>query len=268
MDAGPLPPPRLTELRFQYQPIAPLRPDARGWHEALVRWHLPDGTIRGPRDVLTYWLGPLRHAMFTRFTVEQAAARLGAADDLVLSINLSPRQLTDPSTLLLFENLLPAVRARLIVELTEQRHRDVAGLHASVAALSARCDLVLLDDVTLQDLGRPPRAGAPVDGIKLDRSVLAALLDPGRRPAAAARVRDTAARYPIVVAEGLEDPGAADVLDDIGVTHVQGFGLGRPAARPGEPPAPVRPGVTPGTGNPSPRDGVPTGPAEPAARVR
>lgn len=239
---APLPPPSLADLRFQYQPIAPLRDGVDGWHEALVRWQLPDGTIRGPLDVLPYWLAPPRQATFTRFTIERAADLLGSADGARLSINLSPRQLTDPSTVALFEDLLPNVRGRLIVELTEQRHRDVAGLRASLEALTGRCQLVLLDDVTVDDLERRSRAGTPVDGIKLDRSVLAALQDPGRSAAIAARVREVATRYPIVVAEGLEERALAAWLDELGVTHVQGFGFGRPAPRPGAPPAPVRPG--------------------------
>lgn len=221
----------LDALRFQFQPVVALGDGAAGWHEALVRWHLPDGTVRGPLDVLPYWLAPIRLPAFTQFTVQSAAESLQAHPDARLSVNLSPRQVTHPVVLRLLEALLPSVRGRLIVELTEQRYRDLVGLWSSLATLGADLDVVLLDDVTCDDLRRRWRIDAPVDGIKLDRSVLARLLDPDDREAISRLVRDAASRYAIVVAEGIENPSHLEVLEGLGVTHVQGFGLGRPGTQ-------------------------------------
>ncbi len=61
-------------------------------------------------------------------------------------------------------DLLPAMRGRLIVEVTEQTYRDVAGLWSTLESLAKTCELVLLDDLTIDDLARPSRAHAPVDG--------------------------------------------------------------------------------------------------------
>ena len=97
MRDDPASPPALEELGFQYQPVAPISPGGLGWHEALVRWHLPDGTIRGPLEVLPYWLGPHRQPVFTRFTVDRAASRLRGDAHARLSIDLSPRQVTHPA---------------------------------------------------------------------------------------------------------------------------------------------------------------------------
>lgn len=221
----------LDALRFQFQPVVPVaKASGAGWYEALVRWQLPDGTVRGPLDVLPYWLASGRLAAFTRFTVQQVAESLQAHPELRLSINLSPRQVTHPVIRRLLEELLPAVRGRLVVELTEQRYRDLAALWSSLAAMGADLDLVLLDDVTCDDLARRWRADAPVDGIKLDRSVLERLLDPVEGERAADLVREAAGRYAVVVAEGIEQPDQLAVLDGLGVTHVQGFGIGRPGA--------------------------------------
>ncbi len=226
---SPVPIVPLDALRFQFQPVVALHDGVDGWHEALVRWHLPDGTVRGPLDVLPYWLAPVRLPAFTQFTVQHAAESLQVEPGARLSVNLSPRQVTHPVVVRLLEALLPAVRGRLIVELTEQRYRDLAGLWSSLAVLGADLDVVLLDDVTCEDLQRRWRIDAPVDGIKLDRSVLARLLDPDDHRATARLVREAAARYAIVVAEGIEDPAQLDALEGLGVTHVQGFGLGRPS---------------------------------------
>jgi EAL domain-containing protein (putative c-di-GMP-specific phosphodiesterase class I) len=224
----PSEPPPLDALRFLYQPVEALSGRDEGWHEALVRWYLADGTVRGPDTVLPYWLEPTRQSTFTRFTVQQAAEALRAHPKARLSVNLSPRQATHPTALCALEDVLPEVRGRLIVELTEQRYLDIGGLWASLAALGERLDLVLLDDVSAADLERRWQLDAPVDGIKLDRSVLPLLRDPATRPQVAKLVREASLRFRIVVVEGVEAEHELDLLEGIGATHAQGFGLGRP----------------------------------------
>lgn len=221
-------PPPLDALRFLYQPVESLSDRDDGWHEALVRWYLADGTVRGPDTVLPYWLEPTRQATFTRFTVQRAAEALQAHPGAFLSLNLSPRQATHPTALCALEDVLPDVRGRLIVELTEQRYLDIGGLWASLAALGERLHLVLLDDVSVNDLERRWQLDAPVDGIKLDRSVLALLRDPETRPRVSKLVREASMQFRVVVAEGIEAEHELDLLDDVGATHAQGFGIGRP----------------------------------------
>lgn len=221
-------PPPLDALRFLYQPVEALSERDEGWHEALVRWYLDDGTVRGPDTVLPYWLEPTRQATFTRFTVQHAAQALQAHPDARLSLNLSPHQATHPTAICALEEVLPEVRGRLIVELTEQRYLDIGGLWASLAALGDRLHVVLLDDVSARDLERRWQLDAPVDGIKLDRSVLALLRDPATRPRVAKLVREASLRFRIVVVEGVEHDHELDLVHGIGATHAQGFGLGRP----------------------------------------
>lgn len=221
-------PPPLDALRFLYQPVEALSPNEDGWHEALVRWYLEDGTVRGPDTVLPYWLEPTRQSTFTRFTVQRAAEALQAHPEARLSVNLSPRQATHPTALCALEDVLPELRGRLIVELTEQRYLDIGGLWASLAALGERLDLVLLDDVSAPDLERRWQLDAPVDGIKLDRSVLALLRDRDTRPRVAKLVREASLRFRIVVVEGVEAEHDLDLVEGIGATHAQGFGIGRP----------------------------------------
>ena len=256
----PYEPPPLDALAFLYQPVETLATRDPGWHEALVRWYLPDGTVRGPDVVLPYWLEPTRQATFTRFTVQHAAEALRAHPDARLSVNLSPRQATHPTALCALEDVRAELRGRLIVELTEQQYVDVGGLWASLAALGERVGLVLLDDVSTPDLERRWQLDAPVDGIKLDRSVLSLLRDRETRPRVAQLVREASARFRVVVVEGVEAEVELDLLHSLGATHAQGFGLGRPgralapddlrhhgrggaSQRPVRPDAPERPAV-------------------------
>lgn len=227
--------PRLTDLRFQYQPIVSLSAGEPGWSEALVRWQLPDGTVRGPLDILPHWLSPSRHDEFTRFCIEKAAAVIAADRDSLVSINLSPAQVMHPATVGTLEGLLPAIRNRLRIELTEQRVYDVGALWGSLGLVRDRCGLVLLDDVTLDDMDLRTRAGAPIDGVKVDRSVIARLTDGDDRPRIEAFLRDATERFAIVVAEGIEDTVVCEGLRELGVSHVQGFAIARPRFEVAEP---------------------------------
>jgi EAL domain-containing protein (putative c-di-GMP-specific phosphodiesterase class I) len=257
--------PRLGELRFMYQPVVSLREDGDGWSEALVRWHLPDGTVRGPLDVLPHWLAASRQAAFTQYTFAQAAAALAAAPEAHVAVNLSPRQALHPVTLAALDGLLPDVRSRLRVEITEQRVRDATALNSALAAIRERCAAVLLDDVTENDLDLRSRATEGVDGVKLDRSVVGRMFAADDADVVRRFVRAACDRFPIVVAEGIEDAELCDALAVLGVSHVQGFGIARPRVElegtyvdrrvPFRPPAPDRAAIA-GSRRPERRRGA------------
>lgn len=227
-------PPRLDELRYLYQPIVPLVRESEGWSEALIRWQLQDGTVRGPLEILPHWLAPTRSDLFTRFTLERAARTVAETPGARVSVNLSPLQVMHPVTLNTLEGMLPGVRSRLHIELTEQRVTNGGALAARLRLLKERCGIVLLDDVTPADLESRLGFDTAVDGVKIDRSVIAALLEeegaaPVGREAARHFVREATARFEIVVAEGIEEPNACEELAALGVSHVQGFGIAKPA---------------------------------------
>lgn len=223
--------PSLEELKFLFQPVAPVAGGV-GWSEALVRWQLPDGTVRGPLDVLPHWLSPARIEAFTHFTLLRGAQVLGAHPNARVSVNLSPIQLLLPATLRALESMLPSVTARLHIEVTEECYSDAPALARHLQLLRERCGIVLLDDVTPADLHSRLRFEAPVDGIKVDRSVVNAALYAEGASWEAARgfIRAAAERFEIVVAEGVEDPSVSEDLQALGVSHVQGFGIAKPGA--------------------------------------
>lgn len=222
-------PARLSELRFLFQPVVALDGDD-DWAEALVRWFLPDGTVRGPLELLPYWLAEPRRGTFTRYTLARAAQALGAAPTGSVSVNLSPQQVVHPQTIAFIEAMLPEIRTRLRLEVTEQRVRSARTLRAALDELRPHCAALLLDDVTPDDLDLRSRVCDAVDGVKLDRSVVMALLQPERATAMRRFVSDACARFATVVAEGIEDAAQCDALRALGVTHVQGFAIGKPRA--------------------------------------
>lgn len=224
--------PRLEELRHLFQPVVPLS-EGEGWSEALVRWQLQDGTVRGPLDILPYWFTPNRLEEFTRFSLDRAGRAAVANPTARVSVNLSPAQLLLPGTLATLEGMLPTVRSRIHIELTEQLYSDGSAIADKLRHLRQRCGVVLLDDVTPADLANRTRFDAPIDGVKVDRTVILAVLgqkSEGISQETARRfIAEVTARYPIVVAEGIEDPIACEELAALGVSHVQGFGIARPA---------------------------------------
>lgn len=221
--------PRLEDLRFQYQPIESAADGVVRWYEALVRWRLRDGTVRGPLDVLPYWLARARSETFTHFTVARAAEALRATPGARVSVNLSPGQVAQPAAVEALRRLQPELKSRLVIELTEQRIHNLDAYWEGLERVRAHAALVLLDDVTFDDLDRRFRRGAPIDGIKLDRSLLPALLGGSDHRRARELVEDALQRFGLVVAEGVEDPAARPALTGLGVTHLQGFGIGTPA---------------------------------------
>ncbi len=221
--------PHLTALTYQYQPVLAVRSGYLPWHEALVRWRLPDGTIRGPLDILPYWLVPVRRATFTRFTLQQAAHTLQLNPRASLSINLSPDQIMDAAAVETLRSLHPSLQERMIIELTEQPIPNAKAYWNALAAIREQCAFVLLDDVTSEDLDHRFRRGAPIDGVKFDRSVLPEMLGGPQQDAALRLLAQARDRFDIIVSEGIEDPTVLGILADLGITHAQGFGVGTPS---------------------------------------
>lgn len=224
--------PDFQDLTFQYQPI---RVGASGEiyaFEALVRWALPDGTIRGPAEILPYYLSAQRIEAFTEFTIREAALVLARMPELrAVTINLGPDQLRLPRTARVLGGLSAAVRERLVIELTEDRSAQPGAVVRALEEIRGLGFRVLLDDVTPQDYQRRLGQAQLATGIKLDRSVLPALLDPSAFATRGFLLELLQPGFDVVV-EGIEDRSAVAVLEDLGVRLFQGFGLGRPARSP------------------------------------
>lgn len=223
----------LEDLKFMFQPIARLASERDDWSEALVRWQMPDGTVRGPLDILPRWLAPARIEIFTHFTLLRGAQALAAHPMARLSINLTPAQILLPEALRTLEGMLPSVTERLYIEVVEGGTSEAPAMARQLWLLRERCGGIFLDDVTPHDLSNRVRFDVPVDGVKLDRSVVYTALYEGNdalRETARDFVRSTSERYAVVVAEGIEDLSACEELRALGASHVQGFGIAKPGA--------------------------------------
>jgi diguanylate cyclase (GGDEF)-like protein len=224
------------QFEVVYQPIVELAGGRPVAAEALLRWHHPE-------------LGPIPPARFIPvaersgeivpiglWVLEQACRQVAAwrhdGRDIAVSVNLSPRQLQEPS---LVQDVLrvlerTGVPARsLLLEVTESATVDERSGIAALRELRSHGIRIAVDDFgtgysSLQYLTR-----LPVDVLKIDRSFVAQLDGtPEGAAIVAAVIRLAQVLHLTTVAEGVETGAQAAELLALGSDRGQGYLFSRP----------------------------------------
>jgi diguanylate cyclase (GGDEF)-like protein len=231
----------LDENRFvvQYQPIIDLTTGHAIGAEALVRCLDRAGVLLGPAEFIGLAedsgvivpMGDL--VMREACRVASTWRRANAADQWV-SVNLSPRQLGDPSLSARIANSLDASALdpkHLWVEITE--HAIFGDERAAAGALAGLKDLgvrVALDDFGTGYSSLSHLKRFPIDAVKVDQTFVAGLgSDPFDVPIVRAMVGLADDLGVSIIAEGVETEQQADQLRALGCSHAQGFFFGRPS---------------------------------------
>lgn len=207
--------------------------------EALLRWRHPDKGLVSPDTfislaeesgfIIELGLWVLRQAL------QQFA--LWRADPLVpvrhLSVNLSPVQLADPAFPAALHALLQEFGIRpgeLELGITEGALiQDVDAAVTRLAALRAHGVAIALDDFGVGYSAMRYLNRLPFDTLKIDKSFVFAF--GVERPALAIATAIVALPKALdkrVVAEGVETPMQADLLQGLGVNELQGYLYGKP----------------------------------------
>ncbi|WP_433374959.1 putative bifunctional diguanylate cyclase/phosphodiesterase [Actinoplanes sp. CA-142083] len=219
------------EIVAHYQPLYRLADRTVVGAEALARWQRPGGPLLGPPDFITLaeHTGLIRP--LGRYVLEQAC-RQGArwrraGHDLLVSVNLSPLQLSEPTLPadvadILHRAGLPA--ANLQLEITES-----VALDHGYGALRRLADLgvrLALDDFGTGYSSLAILSKLPVSTVKLAAEFLAepAVL---RHTIALCHALDLT-----VTAEGIETPDQEQLLRSLGCDIGQGYYFGRPSGNP------------------------------------
>jgi diguanylate cyclase (GGDEF)-like protein len=228
------------EFRAYYQPIVDLDSGVPVAVEALVRWLppgqppiLPDTFIPAAEDSgLIVGLG--------EWVLRQACADAAVWNrryGTVVTVNVSPRQLTDPEFTAkvrraLADSGLPA--GALTLEITEGvlvrsgTHAEQALEHLS--ALRADGVKVAVDDFGTGYSSLAYLRDLPIDILKIDRSFMPADSSDCRQAALVRAVVDLARGLQLTtVAEGVETTEHADLLRSLGCDRGQGYLFARPA---------------------------------------
>jgi diguanylate cyclase (GGDEF)-like protein/PAS domain S-box-containing protein len=231
------------ELRLHYQPVLDITRGLLTGFEALIRWQHPERGLVPPSEFiplaeetgLIVPLGVWALETACRQTVHWHEASVDGSR-LSISVNLSPRQLAEPS--------LPNEVARVLgetglyadslwLEITESTvMRDAESALSALGALRALGLHLAVDDFGTGYSSMAYLAQMPVESLKIDRSFVA---DVGRRADSTAIttaiVSLAHALRLQVVAEGIEQPDQLEHLRAMGCEFGQGylFGPARPA---------------------------------------
>jgi diguanylate cyclase (GGDEF)-like protein/PAS domain S-box-containing protein len=233
------------QLTLVYQPIVSLADGRIAAVEALARWQhpergnvpplvfIPSAEDSGLIVALGRWV--LRRACRDVAVLRQSNR---SATNLRLSVNVSPRQLSDPGFV---EDVFGALRDTglpadaLDLEVTESVVLDCGeeGIER-LRVLRAVGVGVALDDFGTGFSSLGNLRTLPIDQLKVDRQFVAGVLAGGVESAVVeAVVRLGAALGVSVVAEGIEDIAVADRLAQLGCPLGQGYlyGIPQPLAK-------------------------------------
>ena len=230
---------RTEQFVLHYQPIVDLRTMALAGYEALLRWPSPDGELEDPVEVvaLAERTGAIAElgAFVRRQAVNDCAPLLVRNPELVLSVNLSPHELTGADLVAEVEKLCGQAGVfpgQLCFELTESalvsasedfwgfsRLHELRGLGAKIA----------IDDFGTGYSALSYLKRLPVDVVKIDRSFVCDLSTSRADTVLVEAITRLAQALGLsVVAEGVETGAELSVLKALGVDRAQGFLLGRP----------------------------------------
>jgi diguanylate cyclase (GGDEF)-like protein/PAS domain S-box-containing protein len=221
-------------LVVHYQPEVDLDDGTILGVEALVRWQHPERGLLAPASFIGVAEDSGLISEIGRYVLAEACGQVGEwarqhADlSLTLRVNVSGRQLTQPSllrdiTVALADSGMAA--ERLCLEITETAL--MTDLDATIRMLRLIRELgvrLAIDDFGTGYSSLGYLEQFPVDSLKIDRSFVAGL---GEDPKSAAIVRTLVSLAHVlaldVVAEGVETDAQVELLRTLGCTRAQGF---------------------------------------------
>jgi len=226
-----------SELHLVFQPRMRLEGRELAGAEVLLRWRTPQGE-NIPPDVFVPVAEETGQILRIGYWVlEQGCQYLAQwghlRESLVLSINLSARQLFDEALLERIEEVrcrYGLSPAQLEFEITESSAmQDIDYAIRVLSRLRALGYGLSLDDFGTGYSSLSHLRQLPVDTIKIDRSFIEDLNANRQDRVMVAGIIELAAHLDMrVLAEGVEQSEQLDVLDSLGCDEAQGFYIGRP----------------------------------------
>ncbi|HWK25363.1 MAG TPA: EAL domain-containing protein [Solirubrobacter sp.] len=224
------------QLSVAYQPEVRLDGGGLFGVEALLRWTHPELGAIGPDRFIAIAEQSGLIVEIGEWVLAEACRQAAAwgVEDLVVSVNLSPRQLSSPRltgvvTAALRENGLPP--SALCLEITESAiMEDPEAASLVLTGLKALGVRLAIDDfgVGYSSLSHLKYL-LPVDLIKIDRTFVDELLVSRDSRAIVSAIIELAQALGVqAVAEGVETLAQADMLRELGCHIAQGFHYSRP----------------------------------------
>ena len=225
------------ELRLHYQPIISLQTGEIGGFEALVRWQHPERGLVSPADFIPLaeesgLIVPIGWWVLEE-ACRQAKTWQNQFGELWMSVNLSPKQLSQPDIL---ERVQGALERSgfdgqyLKLEITEsvimENTESAAQMLRSIKEMGVRFSM---DDFGTGYSSLSYLHRFPLDTIKIDRSFVSQM-KPGARDHEIVNTIISMSRglKMNVVAEGVETAEQLQALRKMRCGHAQGFYISRP----------------------------------------
>jgi diguanylate cyclase (GGDEF)-like protein/PAS domain S-box-containing protein len=225
------------QFRVVYQPVVGVSQRRILGLEALVRWDHPVLGIVPPDEFISLaeddgLIVTLQRWVLQRATTD-AAALLAAGWEVQMAVNVSVRHLQagcltpDVANALAQSGLPPR---KLVLEITESVMLDAEDrLESDLATLHEMGCILSVDDFGRGYSSLAYLARLPVRILKMDREFIADIERDQRGAAIVSSVIDMGNRLGMdVVAEGVEDVGQMQVLQQMGCEYLQGWLFGRP----------------------------------------
>ena len=233
------------QLELHFQPI--VRSDNRELRgaEALLRWKHPERGLVSPEEFVPLVETSDLLEPVGRRVLEEAvrcasawAGRSTGPEPFVMSVNVSARQLNQPSYVEAAAERAAELRAAgavLELELTEEvLMDDVTTTRASLQRLREEGARFAVDDFGTGYSSLRYLHELPVDTLKIDRTFVRAPSGPDRDPAIARTIATLAGELGLeTVAEGVETKEDRRQMTLLGCGFLQGFWFGHPLPAPG-----------------------------------
>lgn len=225
------------ELHLVFQPRMRFEGRDLAGAEVLLRWRSPNGESVSPAVFIPVAEETGQILRIGYWVLEESCRYLSQwghlHDSLVLSINLSARQVFDESLIERIEdvrtryNLVPA---QLEFEITESSAmQDIEYAIRVLSRLRALGYGLSLDDFGTGYSSLSHLRQLPVDTIKIDRSFIEDLVENRQDRVMVAGIIELAGHLEMnVLAEGVEQASQLEVLESLGCDEAQGFLIGRP----------------------------------------
>lgn len=226
------------QLELYLQPKVRLSNGAVVGAEALVRWTHPELGFISPGLFI-----PLLEKEGSIYAVDQyiwakacavlAARREQGLESLPISVNVARSDFYQPDFLQVLQHLLQKYSLPpelLHLEILERAYtKDSQQLFDVLTALRRNGFVIEMDDFGVGESSLAMLTELPVDIIKLDRQFLVSTLKNPRHAEVIRCIIQLAEKLDIgVIAEGVETPEQAALLQQLGCRHAQGYLYGRP----------------------------------------
>jgi diguanylate cyclase (GGDEF)-like protein len=229
-----------NQFRIYYQPVVELATRGITGFEALLRWQHPTQGLISPHKFLDAAEDTGLLVSTGQWVILEACKRMKAWDDaghsgkpVQVGINLSPRQLCDPSFVSDLGAILRDTRidpSRLQLEITEKVAATDPKLTASVLSqLKPLRVSVVLDDFGSGNSSLSGLRELPLKALKIDRELINGILTDRKTYETVDLIIVLAHKLKLLaVAEGIESVKHFEMLRDLGCDIGQGYFFSQP----------------------------------------